>query len=148
LCLRRSERTFQRQYGAFCRNRQNKSEYLLESAAIYWLSKVDAIARYEQLGLPVVVVRYEALTANPEPALRQVCGLLTLRREEKSLAHGVAHHRDLRCDGRAIGGTDPKRPIDNDGVGVWRGVLEEPELKVIREIAARRHLEFYPYEPL
>jgi hypothetical protein len=93
------------------------------AAAMYWQLKNDALPAYLAAGLPLLPLRYEALVADPEPWLRRILAHLGIGWDEAVLAHHRAEHDQLDADGRAIGGSDPRRPIDRSSVGRHRGLL-------------------------
>ena len=86
------------------------------TAALYWRLKNDPTLRYADSGLPVLPVRYETLTTNPEPIVRRMVQHLDLPWSDTLLGHERETHDQLESDGLAIGVTDPRRPIDASSV--------------------------------
>jgi len=112
------------------------SEYpQIARAALIWRYKVDALADYALKGYPVLPVRYESLVTQPREELSKICEFVSVDYEDSLMSHPSMPHRDLRPDGLAMGKTDPKRPIDNKGVGKWRSVFSAPQLEELLRIA-------------
>lgn len=97
-------------------------------AAMYWRVKNDAAPRYFEEGLPLLLVSYEALVSDPEPQLRRICTHLGIPWTTTMLAHHDTEHSQLEASGLAIGGSDPKRPIDRNSVGRFSTVLDRPSV--------------------
>lgn len=96
----------------------------LAAAALYWRRKTEAFFHYRSLGLPVLGVRYESLVSRPEPELRRIVDHLGIGWDPGVTAHQHADHPQISKAGRATGGTDPTRPIDDGSVGQWREFIE------------------------
>lgn len=104
--------------------------------ALYWRYKNDALEIYRQRGYPVHLVRYEDLVSFPERELRKISEFLTVEwQPARLLAHFTIEHDQLMDDGKAIGGTDPRRPIDSASLGLWTGVLDAPSVEIIEHVA-------------
>lgn len=86
-------------------------------AAFYWRLKNDPLPRYLDAGLPVLPLRYESLVAEPERVLRRALAHLQIPFDAGVLRHHEVEHGQLDEQGRAIGGSDPERPIDGRSVG-------------------------------
>lgn len=85
--------------------------------AVYWKYKVDSLFDYLDAGLPIFPLQYERLVAEPRPVLKAIISWLGLSWEEVLLHHHELEHTQLSSKGIAIGGTDPRRPIDVQSVG-------------------------------
>jgi hypothetical protein len=107
----------------------------LAAAALYWRRKTDAYFHYQQLGLPVIGVRYEALVSRPESVLRGVVGHLGLDWDPAVLAHERSDHPQILKAGLATGGTDPTRAIDDRSVDQWRDFIEPSAVDEMLAIA-------------
>lgn len=112
-------------------------------AALIWRYKVDPFVAYIGKGYPVLPVRYELLVTQPRLELMNVCKLLSVRYETSLLRHPSMPHRDLRASGLATGRTDPKRPIDDKGVGKWTEALSADQIEEILKIAGPAQQRFY-----
>ena len=84
--------------------------------ALYWKYKTDGFFDYLEAGLRVFGLRYEDLVHDPETKLKEVTNFVGLRWENSLLNHHRVDHRELDKEGKAIGGTDPKEPINNRSV--------------------------------
>lgn len=102
-------------------------------AALYWRVKNDAVPTYVAAGLPIRIVSYEHLVANPQPVLEQICEHLQLRWTGTMLAHHNTEHGQLEASGLAIGGSDPKRAIDQKSVGRFAEVLDKAAIEQVME---------------
>ncbi|MGH7619594.1 MAG: sulfotransferase family protein [Gemmatimonadaceae bacterium] len=110
-----------------------EADRLIAFAALFWKVKTAALLRYRAAGLPVHAVTYERLVATPAPVLRDLMIFLRLEWEDALLRHDRTPHAQIR-DGRAVGGTDPTRPIDEDSVGQWSTMLTPSQQRVARSI--------------
>jgi protein-tyrosine sulfotransferase len=120
----------------------------LAGAAVYWRYKVAALFDYLERRYPVLVVKYEDLVRQPEAELRRVCRFLAVPWQASMLSHESIEHGELCEDGRAIGNTDPTRPIDQRSVGQWEGHFTEEETAVILEAAGPVFTQLYSCEYL
>ena len=93
-------------------------------AAFYWRVKNDVLSSYATAGLPIQVISYEELVVNPQPVLQRTCEHLGLSWTDTMLEHHNTEHNQLDASGLAIGGSDPKRPIDSKSVGRFAEVLD------------------------
>jgi protein-tyrosine sulfotransferase len=89
-------------------------------AALIWRYKVDALYVYQQLRYPVLPVHYEDLVSRPRDVVQRVCEHVGVGWSDATLLHHEKEHTELDASGRAIGGTDARRPIDSHPVGRWR----------------------------
>ncbi len=105
--------------------------------AVYWVLKNAPASEYVAAGLPVRLVIYEDLVADPEPLLRRAAGFLGIRWDDALLAHHAAEHDQLRPDGRTIGLSDPRAPIHQRSVGRYRDDLTDAEAGEVMEVAGR-----------
>lgn len=84
--------------------------------ALYWKIKSSAALRYMDVELPVHLVSYERLVAAPATLLPGILRHIGVEWDEGVLNHHQKPHGEI-VDGKAIGGTDPGRPIDTRSVG-------------------------------
>lgn len=96
--------------------------------AFYWQVKNDAVPTYLAAGLPILPLRYEALVADPERHVRRLLAHLDLPWDPVVLRHHEHGHDQLDEGGLAIGGSDPRRPIDRSSVGRHESVLSASQL--------------------
>lgn len=104
--------------------------------AVYWVLKNAALLDYRREELPVKLVGYEQLVAQPEAELRRIVEFLDLPWDEALLAHQTTEHDQLRPDGRTIGLSDPATPIHSRSVGRFRRDLTDAEASEIMDIAS------------
>lgn len=105
-------------------------------AALYWRYKNDAYEIYRARDYPVHLVSYEDLVTAPAQTLMEIVEVLGVSwQPETLLRHFTFEHRELMADGNAIGGTDPKRPIDESSVGSWIRVLDAHAEAVVTHVA-------------
>jgi len=135
LAERMRERTFAARYAHLLAWLKNRDFPPHAVAALYWCYKSEAYLDYRAAGLPVLGVRYERLVHQPEQTLRAVLEFLGSEWSECVLSHPAFRHGELRSDGLAIGGTDPKRAIDTTSVGNFSDVLRPGELSDVQAIA-------------
>jgi hypothetical protein len=115
----------------------------LARAAIYWRYKIEPFFEYEAKGLPVLPVRYEDLVKDPETECRRICNFLRIDLEPSMLAHSSVVHPDLYANGLAIGNTDPKRPIDDASIDLWKQLLTANESAEIADLGGFAQNAFY-----
>ncbi len=105
------------------------------AAALYWKFKTQAFFEYRDLGWPVYGLRYEDLVRKQEVELKKIVKFLGLMWDDRLLHYSEQPHREIGSDGKAIGDTDPNRPIDTSSIGTWRNTLPLKEVKEIMAIA-------------
>ena len=115
--------------------RSAKNSILVTYAALYWKYKTLTLFDYLSEGLPVLPVHYEDLVSTPEKELRRVIEFLQLSWEPQILDHPRLVHGELDAEGKTIGGTNPKRPIDRASVLQWQNALLSDEIDAIMAIA-------------
>lgn len=120
----------------------SSSHARLSQGALCWRYKTNALARYQALGLPVLVLRYEDVVTRPRTELERVCAFLGVDWEEGLLQHASRTHGEVFSNGRTIGLTDPSRPIDATSVRRWTQFSDE-ELEVILDAAGPTQAQFY-----
>ena len=113
------------------------------AGALYWKFKTDAYYDYMSLGWPVLLLQYERLTADSEAVLRRVTKFLDVPWELGILNHDRLVHRELDGHGKTVGGTDPRRPIDNASTGRWRTALPKSAVDAILSVAGDLNCRFY-----
>ncbi|MFO0958346.1 MAG: sulfotransferase [Isosphaeraceae bacterium] len=111
------------------------SEPEVAVGALYWKFKTIAYFDHLDRGRPVCPLRYERLTADPEPELRQVLDFLGLPWDPAVLDHPRMAHREVFEDGLTVGHTNPNRAIDMGSVGLWRGAFSADDERILLEIA-------------
>src|SRR5690606_25896089 len=87
-------------------------------------------------GLPVLPVRYETLVPQPERELRRITDHVGLPFDAALLHPGDAPPDRLDAHGRAIGRTDPARPIAARSIGVHENFFSDAELRDITSCTA------------
>lgn len=102
--------------------------------ALYWKFKTDVIFELLKIKIPVYIVSYEKLVADPKSELTKVVKFLGLDWEDALLNHEKFDHKELDTKGLAIGGTNPNVPIHNQSVGLYNGFFSEEILKEMDEI--------------
>ena len=110
--------------------------------ALYWKLKTSALLMYRKAGLPVHTVFYEALVEDPRSVMSGVLDFLGVSWDESVLNHHTLSHSQI-IDGKAIGNTDPSRPIDTHSIGRWKEVLTEPQIEIIRRITTPLEEKLY-----
>ena len=103
--------------------------------ALYWGIKNQGYFDLIEENNPVYLVKYESLVAAPEKELHAVCQYLEVQWSDSLLNHPAHGHGELDENGRAIGGTDPKRGIDMQSVGMHRFFLTDDQVNEIRLFA-------------
>jgi len=103
--------------------------------ALYWKYKTEPLFRYQQLGWPVLLIRYEDLVESPGWHLRHIVDFLGLEWNDRLLEHDRLPHAEIYPDGTAMGNTDPRKPINDESVGQWRRMLGPKEEASILEMA-------------
>lgn len=86
-------------------------------------------------------LRYEDLILSPEPVMRKVLDFLS-EPWEPAVAYFAGQSEDfnkvLEATGKASTTLERlKKPLTNERVGLWRRVLNEPQLAAVREAVAR-----------
>jgi hypothetical protein len=107
----------------------------LALGALYWKEKTLAIFEYDRIGLPMLGVRYEDLTSDPQGQLRRIVRFLDVPWEEGLLDHPSHPHGELDSSGLAIAMTDPKRAIDRASVRSWERTFGPEQLAAIMAVA-------------
>lgn len=102
--------------------------------ALYWKIKSSAALSYLDTGLPVHVVAYERFVANPATFLPGILQHIGVRWDDSVLKHHQIPHGEV-IDGKAIGGTDPTRPIDTRSIGHSAIRLSPCQVGLIERIA-------------
>ena len=146
-CLRskiRRDPAFKRRYAADLAMLQDARHPRLARAAFYWRYKTDALFDYLDRGFPVLPLRYEDLTRQAELELLRVCGFLRVPWETGLLHHPAFAHGELTEDEVAVGGTDPRRPIDTTSIDRWHDVFTGEQLEEILHVAGVAQARFYP----
>ena len=113
------------------------------AAAVYWKFKTEAYFDYLNLGWPVIGVKYEQLTKQPLSEIRKIAEFLCVKWEANLLYHHQVIHPETDGQGRAIGGTDPARPIDRTAIGRWRVKLPTAAIASIMSVAGDLNGRFY-----
>lgn len=109
--------------------------------ALYWKYKTQAFLDYRAAGWPALGVAYEDLVNTPEPHLQAIVRFLGMPWEAGVLQHPQFWHREVFPDGRTVGTTDPRRPIDPSSVGQWQRLFSAEEAHSIMEIAGALYRE-------
>lgn len=135
---------FRARYGSEIAKLSTARHPNLARAAFYWRYKTDALFEYLRRAFPVLLVRYEDLVRQPRLELLRVCGFLQLPWEPQLLSHDTCVHTDLKADGSAIGGTDPRRGIDTASMGRWEQAFSPAELDDILSVAGETQSFLYP----
>jgi len=105
--------------------------------ALYWKFKTEVIFDYLDQGLDLLPVVYETFVSDPKNILENIVRFLGIPWEESLLNHPRYDHGDLDQKGLSIGGTDPKRAIHGQSIGVYRYGLSVSELEQIELIAGK-----------
>ena len=98
------------------------------SSALCWVLKNQMPSRYDEAGIPYLVINYEKLVADPEKETRKVTNYLGLEWNDRLLKHHLLHH------GISVGMTDNTRPVDSRSIGRWRNEFSPEELHLIQTI--------------
>lgn len=102
--------------------------------ALYWKIKSSAALSYLENGLPVHVVTYERFVTDPVTFLPGILQHIGVRWDDRVLEHHQVPHGEV-IDGKAIGGTDPARPIDARSIGHSATHLSPSQVGLIESIA-------------
>jgi hypothetical protein len=97
--------------------------------ATLWKVKTSMLFCFENLGLPVHRLRYEALVRTPEQTVRALLQFVELPFEDACL-HSEGSYR-----GMAIGSTDRTLPLHARGLARWRESLSADQESAIWEVA-------------
>lgn len=103
--------------------------------ALYWAYKNEALLRYAERRYPVLPLSYESLVSAPRTELERVCRFLGVDFQDALLDHPGQAHGELFETGLTVGGTDPKRRIDEASVGQWRDWLDPAGERLASRIA-------------
>ena len=101
--------------------------------ALYWKIKSSAALSYIEADLPVHLVIYERFVAAPMAFLPNILRHVGVDWDESVLLHHERPHGEL-VDGKAIGDTDPSRPIDTHSIGHASASLSPGQMEVIARI--------------
>ena len=93
------------------------------------------LPRYQDLGYPVVQVRYEDLVTDATDQIKGIVSFLGLPWEDSLLGHHKLDHFETNEQGMAVGGTDTRQPITSASLGRYRTDLGKEELEIIDLIA-------------
>lgn len=85
--------------------------------ALYWEIKNQSLFDLQEQGKSVHAVKYETFVESPKSGLLGMCKFLGVDWSDLLLKHAELPHAELDEKGFAIGGTDPRRPIDMESVG-------------------------------
>lgn len=105
------------------------------AAALYWKYKTQAYFDYKEKGWPVYGVLYERLVTSPAQEISRILGFLGLKWEDSLLTHSQLPHTELDQEGKAMGQTDPTRPIDHSSLERWRERLSSSDVDQILAVA-------------
>jgi len=131
---KRKDSTFALRFSKELSQVDSAAERIVALGALYWTFKNAALLDYLAAGLPVLPVSYEQLVADPETQLRRVVEFLGVEWQPDVLRHNELPHTQIR-NGKAIGDTDPTRPIDSQSVGQWQRLLTNPQAATVKSIA-------------
>jgi hypothetical protein len=115
-------------------NARKAADHFAASAAVYWKCKTGALLRYMKSGLPVHPVIYERLVTATADVMRGVLRFLGVGWQDSVLHHHQRSHAQI-FGGRAIGGTDPSRSVDDRSVGQWRRSLSNEQIETVQRIS-------------
>lgn len=101
--------------------------------ALYWKLKSSAALRYIESGLPVHIVIYERFVAAPMAFLPGILRQVGVDWDDSVLLHHEKPHGEL-VDGKAIGDTDPSRPIDTRSIGHSRSSLSSSQMELVERM--------------
>jgi hypothetical protein len=104
-------------------------------AALYWKYKTASLLSYQEAGMPVLPVCYEALVTAPSGVLARVCEFLPLQWESALLRHHLAFHAEVFATGLTVGDTDPKSPIHSKSCRQWQRYLTPQQYVEVNEIS-------------
>lgn len=139
-----SDPEFRKTFGTDLDVVNTSSDPSVACAALYWKFKSSALIKYRANNMPVHAVVYEQLVKNPEQVLRNLLSFLGAEWEHALLSHHLLPHRQL-VDGKAIGNTNPFRPIDDGSVGQWQTLLTTSQVEIIRKITDPLEQSLYPF---
>lgn len=128
-----SDSEFVRAFGADIALIDSSSDPIATVGALYWKFKTSALCNYVNAKMPVHIVEYETLVTSPEPVLRGLVAFLGLEWDHALLEHHRLPHSQTRV-GKAIGGTDASRCIDETSIGRWRNSLNRSQVQSIRAV--------------
>ncbi|HXT68229.1 MAG TPA: sulfotransferase [Vicinamibacterales bacterium] len=137
------EPAFVARYGALIDSFAQHDDPTVARAAFCWRYKTDALPEYQDLRLPVLMVRYEDLVNQPRATLERVCRFLGVGWEPGLLRHARFQHGELDSDGIAMGGTDASRPIDATSTGRWRRTFSPAQVSEILAYAGPLQGDLY-----
>lgn len=101
--------------------------------ALYWKIKSGAVLAYIDAGLPVHLVIYERFVGAPMAFLPGILRHIGVDWDESVLLHHERPHGEL-IDGKAIGDTDPSRPIDTHSIGHSSTSLSASQVELVEKI--------------
>lgn len=102
--------------------------------ALYWKIKSSAALDYIEAGLPVQLVIYERFVGAPTAFLPGILRHIGVDWDESVLLHHERPHGEL-VDGKAIGDTDPNRPIDTHSIGHSSISLSASQMALVEKMA-------------
>lgn len=118
-------------------------------AAARWLYSVSLANRnLKKYPDRYQIVQYEALVHAPAETLQAVCRFLGEAYTPKMLTMSGAPERRAKLLRRATVNTGPT-PLSTEFIGAYRGVIPEPEIAFLQQIAARPMTAFgYSLDPI
>ena len=102
----------------------NRTE-AIHLASLCWRLKNELPALYREENIDHLMVSYENLVQNPEPAIREILEFAGLPWHENVLKHHQLHK------GVSVGNTDNTRAIDNKSMNKWQQLLTEEDLAIV-----------------
>jgi hypothetical protein len=106
----------------------------LIDATLIWIYKNSCLLKYSSLE-QLLVIRYENLVAQPRVELQRVCRHISIPWRTEVMSHHLSADSQVDRIGRAIGGTDPRRPIDTNSIDSWKRRLTPKEASLVRLMA-------------
>ncbi len=131
----RESNDFKRKYGNYITRIEEFKSYEMGMAALYWKFKNDSYQIYEDLGMPLIKIKYEDLVTSPENTLEKIVKFLDLRWDVSLLSHHLIVHSETDERGFTIGNTDSHMPISTFHLHRYKDELSDLEIKEIMEIS-------------
>lgn len=107
--------------------------------ALFWRVKSGLVRKFEDRGIPTLLVRYEDLVADTEGTCKTISDHIGLPFDPLMLAHEQVFR------GFGPGMTKRTRAVDSSSVETWRNRLSSEQEKVVLDVAGAE-LQYFGYD--
>lgn len=107
--------------------------------ALFWRVKSGLVRKFEDRGIPTLLVRYEDLVADPEGVCKNISDHIGLPFDPLMLAHETVFR------GYGPGMTKRTRAVDSASLQSWRNRLSSEQEKVVLDVAGAE-LGYFGYD--